>query len=68
MSLILRLVSSLIPRLSWTGMVKVGGAWFLFSCEHDVIGKDQSKKQDFARCSTNYNMLNAWCFVPPLAR
>ena len=54
MSLILRLISSLIPRLPWTGMVKVGGAWFLFSCEHDVIGKRPEQK---ARFCTLFNQL-----------
>jgi len=41
-------------------------AWYIFSCEHDVIAKWQSKKGSFAYCSTNY-AFNAWWvqLLPP---
>ena len=46
--------------------VYVERAWYLFSCDHDVIkmGPKFSKKQCFAHCSINY-AFNARCVGQP---
>ena len=46
---------SLVPKLPCTGIVKVGRAWYFFSCEDDVITKKPEQKAAFCMfsvCST----------------
>ena len=58
-------ICSLVPRL----LRNAGRAWYLFSCEHDVIGiRPEVLEQKANVCVVHvFNALCVW-YLPPTAR